>query len=403
VIDPYTTLGLRPGASLDEVKQAYRRLAKRYHPDAAGGEATADFLAIQAAYESIAGSSRKGGRSSRSAARPWQADAARARATRDAYRWRSSPGSGGTRGPDDGAGQGRTSAGAWWRTGAGASSGSAGSAGGTRGAGASDGDSAKRARSESTGRGRPKAGRRASSTGAAGRTPGAGRARRTTIRRKATLNSTSYDEAAQQPFAPDWDGGSWYGPSSGTYWTINPREYADPRKHGPEYQARARRASGAEPVERTVPDPQAPDPQVPDERTEEPPTPWATREPDAALESSSTRRPPAASRFASTSTVPGDPGDRPPARPSEAQSGMGSGPALGPSRPLVASSRPGSALSLGIAAGAVTAVPAGVVWLGSVMAGEPGPAAIAIVLPLAVGTVTALVALIARRPRTEGQ
>jgi hypothetical protein len=30
----------------------------------------------------------------------------------------------------------------------------------------------------------------------------------------------------------------------GTYWTINPREYADPRKHGPEYLARARRATG---------------------------------------------------------------------------------------------------------------------------------------------------------------
>jgi hypothetical protein len=25
---------------------------------------------------------------------------------------------------------------------------------------------------------------------------------------------------------------------------VNPREYADPRKHGPEYQERARRASG---------------------------------------------------------------------------------------------------------------------------------------------------------------
>ena len=41
---------------------------------------------------------------------------------------------------------------------------------------------------------------------------------------------------------PDWGGASWYGTSSGTYWTLNPKEYADPRKHGPEYQARARRA-----------------------------------------------------------------------------------------------------------------------------------------------------------------
>ncbi len=60
--------------------------------------------------------------------------------------------------------------------------------------------------------------------------------------RRATPGSTSYDEAAE-PLDPDWDGGAWYGPSSGTYWTLNPREYADPRKHGPEYQARARRAT----------------------------------------------------------------------------------------------------------------------------------------------------------------
>jgi hypothetical protein len=48
-----------------------------------------------------------------------------------------------------------------------------------------------------------------------------------------------------EPFEPDWAGSSWYGESSGTYWTINPREYADPRKHGPEYLARARRAAQA--------------------------------------------------------------------------------------------------------------------------------------------------------------
>ncbi len=62
--------------------------------------------------------------------------------------------------------------------------------------------------------------------------------------RKATPGSTTYDEAAETPLDPAWDGGAWYGPSSGTYWTLNPREYADPRKHGPEYLARARRAAG---------------------------------------------------------------------------------------------------------------------------------------------------------------
>ena len=65
-------------------------------------------------------------------------------------------------------------------------------------------------------------------------------------RNKATLGSTSYD-GATAPFEPDWGGASWYGTTSGTYWTLNPKEYADPRKHGPEYQARARRAAEAGP------------------------------------------------------------------------------------------------------------------------------------------------------------
>ena len=61
-------------------------------------------------------------------------------------------------------------------------------------------------------------------------------------RKAATLGSTSYD-GVDGPFEPDWRGASWYGTTSGTYWTLNPKEYADPRKHGPEYQARARRAT----------------------------------------------------------------------------------------------------------------------------------------------------------------
>jgi hypothetical protein len=54
------------------------------------------------------------------------------------------------------------------------------------------------------------------------------------------MGSTSYDEA-RDVNDPTWSGASWYGPSSGEYWIVNPREYADPRKHGPEYQQRARR------------------------------------------------------------------------------------------------------------------------------------------------------------------
>ena len=85
--DPYGVLGLPRDASQDEVKRAYRRLAKQHHPDATGGRTLARFLEIQAAYEQLVHGGVGGGEASAGGGpRPsWQADAARADATRRAY------------------------------------------------------------------------------------------------------------------------------------------------------------------------------------------------------------------------------------------------------------------------------------------------------------------------------
>jgi len=202
--EPHRTLGLATDATQAEIKRAYRRLAKQYHPDSGGERSLTRFLAIQAAYESLVRDEPGGGgsRASRGGSRPpepppWQADPARARATREAYRTRRrSPGGAGPaagRGPSD---RGPAEGGPVDR------------ADGPQGSGARTGDGAS------------------------------GRMRRPL---KATIGSTSYDGADREPFDPVWDGATWYGAGSGTYWTINPKEYADPRKHGPEYLARSRR------------------------------------------------------------------------------------------------------------------------------------------------------------------
>ena len=55
VSDPYKVLGLSPGASDEEVKAAYRKLAKKYHPDLNPGNerAAARMNEINAAYDQI--------------------------------------------------------------------------------------------------------------------------------------------------------------------------------------------------------------------------------------------------------------------------------------------------------------------------------------------------------------
>jgi curved DNA-binding protein CbpA len=197
-LDPYRTLGLQPGATPAEVKRAYRRLAKAFHPDSAGAAELPRFLAIHEAYERLT-SGRRAGRGSAGAAgpggsgpeagpEPWRADPSRARQAREQARARSRKSSSG---PASASGSGGST-----RTGGPSSS--------TRG--------------------------------------GAGGGAKARTRRKATLGSTSYDEA-REASDTSWAGASWYGPTSGEYWRVNPREYADPRKHGPEYQSRARRGS----------------------------------------------------------------------------------------------------------------------------------------------------------------
>ena len=53
--DPYKVLGLDPDASDEEIKQAYRRLAKKYHPDLNPGDPVAakKMQQVNAAYEQI--------------------------------------------------------------------------------------------------------------------------------------------------------------------------------------------------------------------------------------------------------------------------------------------------------------------------------------------------------------
>jgi hypothetical protein len=266
--DPYRTLGLQRGASEAEVKAAYRRLAKAFHPDAAGEKAIARFLAIQAAYDAITGHERLTPPGA-PAREPWRADPERARATRTGPRSR--PGA---------------------------------------------------ARESGVGSGK----QRPTGPAADGKRPRAARSRRDSATGRATPGSTTYDAADFEPFDPEWSGASWYGTTSGTYWTINPKEYADPRKHGPEYQARARRAwsgaAGSDPAgspevgETTADASEVPGAVAGAEATGEPPTATsaeattgsANREPrQRPSEASNFRR---ASRDERASPKPGGPRDR---------------------------------------------------------------------------------------------
>jgi curved DNA-binding protein len=59
--DPYDILGVSRNASQDEIKRAYRRLAKQYHPDRNPGNKNAEtqFKEVQAAYEVLGDPKRR--------------------------------------------------------------------------------------------------------------------------------------------------------------------------------------------------------------------------------------------------------------------------------------------------------------------------------------------------------
>ena len=57
--DHYETLELKPEASSSEVKDAYYRLSKIYHPDVYKGENSDKFKSISAAYEILSDTEKR--------------------------------------------------------------------------------------------------------------------------------------------------------------------------------------------------------------------------------------------------------------------------------------------------------------------------------------------------------
>jgi hypothetical protein len=57
--DPWSVLGLKPGASRSELKRAYRRLSRAFHPDARPGDDGARFRELGEAYAALETATRR--------------------------------------------------------------------------------------------------------------------------------------------------------------------------------------------------------------------------------------------------------------------------------------------------------------------------------------------------------
>ena len=79
-MDPHAVLGLTPDATLEQAAEAYKRLAKEWHPDVMGYEGLARMTELNVAYDLLRAEHRPGaaGRVGR-AAREGHGDARRPR------------------------------------------------------------------------------------------------------------------------------------------------------------------------------------------------------------------------------------------------------------------------------------------------------------------------------------